>query len=118
MSLWYSCMFAAIGTGAEIHNLNAAWDDYWHRAQVENRSSPGFIQVQASRNHGAHDAIEKMVADFPGLIFVGSLYADQNFGHDCIELGGDVDSCQWWRFHGLTGFVEWREMPASPDLLY
>ena len=78
MSLWYSCTFAAIGTDAEIEKLNAGCDTYWHDARVEKRLSPGFVQVQASRNYGAHDAIEKMVTDFPGVIFVGSLYDDQN----------------------------------------
>jgi hypothetical protein len=114
MSLWYSCTFAAIGTDAEIQKLNAALDTYWHHAKVENRLSPGFVQVQASRNYGAHDAIEKMIAGFPGVVFIGSLYDDQNFGNDCIDNSGDVDSCQWWRFHGLVGLVEWHEMPDSP----
>lgn len=113
MSLWYSCTFAAIGTDAEIKKLNAECDTYWHHARVEKRLSPGFVQVQASRNYGAHDAIEKMVADFPGVIFVGSLYDDQNFGNECIDKSGDVDSCQWWRFHGSKGLVEWHEMPDS-----
>ena len=114
MSLWYSCTFAAIGTDAEIKKLNAECDTYWHHARVEKRLSPGFVQVQASRNYGAHDAIEKMVADFPGVIFVGSLYDDQNFGNECIDKSGDVDSCQWWRFHGLMGLVGWQEMLALP----
>jgi hypothetical protein len=113
MSLWYSCTFAAIGTDAEIQKLNAACDTYWHRAQASKGLSPGFIQVQARRNHGADEAIEKMVADFPGLIFVGSLYTDQNFGNDYIEKNRDADSCQWWRFHGLQGLVGWHEMPDS-----
>ena len=60
MSLWYSCTFAAIGTDAEIQKLNAACDTYWHRAQASKGLSPGFIQVQARRNHGADEAIEKM----------------------------------------------------------
>jgi hypothetical protein len=67
MSLWYSCTFAAIGADAEIQKLNAECDTYWHDARVEKRLSPGFVQVQASRNYGAHDAIEKMVTDFPGV---------------------------------------------------
>jgi hypothetical protein len=74
MSLWYSCTFAAIGTDAEVEKLNAGCGSYWHHARVEKRLSPGFIQIQASRNFGAHDATEKMVADFPDLMFVGSLY--------------------------------------------
>ena len=114
MGLWYSCTFAAIGTDAEIAKLNAGCDAYWHHARVEKRLSPGFVQVQASRNYGAHDAIEKMVTDFPGVIFVGSLYDDQNLGNDYIESSGDVDSCHWWRFHGVKGLVEWHEMPGSP----
>ena len=114
MSLWYSCTFSAIGTDAEIQKLNAACGAYWHHAQAVKRLSPGFLQVQASRNHSAHDAIEKMVADFPGLIFVGSLYTDQQFGNNYIEQSGDVDSCEWWRFHGLNGLVGWHEMPDSP----
>ena len=93
--------------------MNAACDTYWHRAQASKGLSPGFIQVQASRNHVADEAIEKMVADFPGLIFVGSLYTDQNFGNDYIEKNRDADSCQWWRFHGLQGLVGWHEMPDS-----
>src|SRR5436190_1853911 len=96
----YSCTFAAIGTDAEIQKLNAGRETYWHHAQAENGLSPGFTQVQASCNYGAHDAIEKMAADFPDLIFVGSLYDDQNFGNDYIDSSGDVDSCQWSRFHG------------------
>jgi hypothetical protein len=113
MSLWYSCTFAAIGADAEIQKLNAECDTYWHDARVEKRLSPGFVQVQASRNYGAHDAIEKMVTDFPGVTFVGSLYDDQNFGNDYIDSSGDVDSCQWSRFHGSKGLVEWHEMPDS-----
>jgi hypothetical protein len=93
--------------------LNTACDAYWHRAQAEKRLSPGFIQVQASRNYGAHDAIEKMVGDFPGVAFVGSLYTDQDFGNDCIDKSGDVDSCRWWRFHGSKGLAAWHEMPDS-----
>ena len=93
MSLWYSCTFAAIGTDAEIEKLNAGCDTYWHDARVEKRLSPGFVQVQASRNYGAHDAIEKMVTDFPDLTFVGSLYTDQDLGNDYIDNGGDIDSC-------------------------
>ena len=115
MSLWYSCTFAAIGTDAEIEKLNAGCDTYWHDARVEKRLSPGFVQVQASRNYGAHDAIEKMVTDFPDVIFVGSLYDDQNFGNDYIDSSGDVDSCQWSRFHGLKGLVGWHEMPDSSN---
>ena len=114
MSLWYSCTFAAIGTDAEVEKLNAGCGSYWHHARVEKRLSPGFIQIQASRNFGAHDATEKMVADFPDLMFVGSLYDDQNFGNDYIDSSGDVDSCHWWRFHGVKGLVEWHEMPGSP----
>src|ERR1044071_7477012 len=114
MSLWYSCTFAAIGTDAEILKLKSAYDNYWHQAKVENRLFPGFVQVQASRNYGAHDAIEKMVADFPGVVFIGSLYDDQNFGNDYIANGGDVDSCLWWRFLGVKGLVEWHELPALP----
>ena len=113
MSLWYSCTFAAIGADAEIKKLNAGCDTYWHSARVEKRLSPGFVQIQASRNYGAHDAIEKMVTDFPDLIFVGSLYDDQNFGNDYIDSSGDVDSCQWSRFHGSKGLVEWQEMPGE-----
>ena len=116
MSLWYSCRFASIGTDAEIQNLHAACSSYWHHSQAEKGSSPGFIQVQASRNHGAHDAIEKMVADFAHLIFVGSVYTDQDFGNDCIEKGGDIDSCHWWHFHGFQGLVKWHEMPDSPEV--
>ena len=115
MSLLYSCTFAAIGTDAEIQKLDATCEKYWHRARAEKRVSPGFIQVQASRNYGAHDAIEKMVADFPGLVFVGSLYTDQDLGNDYIDQNGDVDSCQWWRFHGWKGLMEWHEMPASAE---
>ena len=114
MSLWYSCTFAAIGTDAEIQKLDAVYDTYWHHAKAAKRLSPGFLQVQASRNHGAHDAIEKMVADFRDIVFVGSLYTDQQFGNDYIEQSGDVDSCEWWRFHGLNGLVGWHEMPDSP----
>jgi hypothetical protein len=114
MSLWYSCTFAAIGTDAEVEKLNAGCGSYWHHARVEKRLSPGFIQIQASRNFGAHDATEKMVADFPDLMFVGSLYTDQDLGNDYIDKDGDVDNCQWWRFHALKGFVGWHEMPDSP----
>lgn len=64
---------------------------------------PGFIRIHASRNYGARDAVEKMVADFPGLIFVGSLYGEQDFGNDYIENNGDVDSCNRWRFPGSHG---------------
>jgi hypothetical protein len=115
MSLWYSCTFAAIGTDAEIEKLDADCDNYWHDVRVEKRLSPGFVQVQVSRNYGAHDAIEKMVTDFPDIIFVGSLYTDQDFGNDYIENGGDVDSCQWWwRFHCVKGLVGWHEVSGSP----
>jgi hypothetical protein len=114
MSLWYSCTFAAIGTDAENLKLKAACDNYWHHAKIENRLSPGFIQVQASRNYGAHDAIERMVADFPGVVFIGSLHDEQNFGNGYIDNNGNVDSCQWCRFHGVKGLVEWHEMPDSP----
>lgn len=55
-----------------------------------------------------------MVADFPGLVFVGSLYVDQHFGNDYVDKSGDVDSCQWWRFHGSQGLVGWHEMPELP----
>src|ERR1051325_934558 len=55
-----------------------------------------------------------MIAGFPGVVFIGSLYDDQNFGNDCIDNSGDVDSCQWWRFHGLVALVGWHGMPDSP----
>jgi len=71
MSLWYSCTFAAIGTDAEIQKLNAACDTYWHRAQASKGLSPGFIQVQASRNHVADRRSKKWSPIFLGSFLLG-----------------------------------------------
>jgi hypothetical protein len=110
MSNWWSVEFAAVGDLDRISDLAKTLADRFHG--VEELQFSGFLRVHAIKNYGGSDAVEQMIADYPELMFLGSVLTDMQY--DTFYGFTGVDGETLWRTHEVANGVDIEEIEATP----
>jgi hypothetical protein len=102
MSSWWCISVFVVGGSSRIKEFEGALPSLFHCVAESDRVD-GPLLAEVLQNYGGEAAIENAIAEYPDLIFTGTMIHEQAHPGD-----------RFWGFTALDGETEWREF-SLPD---
>src|SRR3954452_18250371 len=102
MSSWWCISVFVVGDFFRLNELQGALPSLFH-CVGESERIDGPLLAEVLQNYAGQPAIENAIAEYPDLIFTGTMIHEQAYPGD-----------RFWGFTAVDGETEWREF-SLPD---